>query len=153
MQVSLGTRMCITSRQAAGSRQAGRLIRIRSREAFSRTFPCRKNAAVYCQAARLAGGNSTVSCSNIFDLLGLPRSSTVEEMRHAYRLRAKELHPDQNKQDGAADEFQHLQKLFKVGNRYSLQPCVQCYLCTVPMPVRTTILQSRRLPQCPENPK
>ena len=44
-----------------------------------------------------------------YDLLGLERSADLDEIKKAYRLLAKELHPDVNSGNGAAaDKFKEI---------------------------------------------
>ena len=148
MQAShLGSRICISRKVLVTADRLG----IRHLESsLPRPFPRRKNnvAAYRCQAARPAAGGKSASCSNIFDLLGLPRSSTAGEIRAGYRLRAKELHPDLNKQEDAAEEFHHLQKVYKVRrNCCSLQPYLRTVLLLVLLPCLSERKTQRRRPQ------
>ena len=50
-----------------------------------------------------------------YDVLGIPRDATLEEMKQAYRRLAKELHPDRNPDDEAAvDRFKDVSVAYEV---------------------------------------
>ncbi|XP_003737919.1 dnaJ homolog shv [Galendromus occidentalis] len=52
---------------------------------------------------------------DFYDILGVPRSANVNQIKKAYRKLAKELHPDKNKDDPAAqDKFQDLGAAYEV---------------------------------------
>ncbi|MBI4492536.1 MAG: molecular chaperone DnaJ [Chloroflexi bacterium] len=49
-----------------------------------------------------------------YEILGVDRSASVEEIRKAYRKLAFELHPDRNASDGAADKFKEVKEAYEV---------------------------------------
>jgi hypothetical protein len=49
-----------------------------------------------------------------YQILGVSRDSSTEEIRRAYRIRAKLLHPDLNKKDNAKQLFQLLNEAYQV---------------------------------------
>lgn len=58
--------------------------------------------------------STTGKAKDIFQILGVKRSSSPKELRHAYRIKSKELHPDRNSSTTATQDFIDLQKSFQV---------------------------------------
>lgn len=52
--------------------------------------------------------------SNYYKTLGVPFDASAEEIRSAYRELARRLHPDTNREEGAAEQFMAVQKAFEV---------------------------------------
>ncbi len=50
----------------------------------------------------------------LYDLLGLPRDATLEEIRHSYREMARRLHPDHNVKPGETELFIGVQDAYEV---------------------------------------
>lgn len=51
---------------------------------------------------------------DFYDVLGLPRSASKEEIKKAYRKLARQYHPDVNNDAGAEDKFKEVQRAYEV---------------------------------------
>src|SRR5690554_122003 len=52
--------------------------------------------------------------SQYYDILGLPENASEEDIRRAYRRKAKEFHPDINKSPDANSKFLLVKKAYEV---------------------------------------
>ena len=50
---------------------------------------------------------------NYYDVLGVSKSASPEEIKSAYRKLAKKYHPDINKEDGAAEKFKEVNEAYE----------------------------------------
>lgn len=51
---------------------------------------------------------------NYYDILGITHTATPEEIKKAFRVKAKLLHPDVNPSAGAAEKFRQLNEAYEV---------------------------------------
>lgn len=47
-----------------------------------------------------------------YEVLGVPRNATEEQIRSAYRQQALKYHPDRNKEPGAAERFKEVTEAY-----------------------------------------
>ncbi|WP_025784799.1 molecular chaperone DnaJ [Sporosarcina sp. D27] len=55
-----------------------------------------------------------MSKRDYYEILGVPKTATKEEIRKAYRKLSKQFHPDLNKEEGAEDKFKEVTEAFEV---------------------------------------
>ncbi|GAB4554058.1 MAG: molecular chaperone DnaJ [Anaerolineae bacterium] len=51
---------------------------------------------------------------DLYDVLGVSRTASPDEIQKAYRKLAKQYHPDINKEDGAADKFKEINAAYAI---------------------------------------
>lgn len=55
-----------------------------------------------------------VQFRDYYEILGVPRTATQEEIQRAYRKLARKFHPDVNKEAGAEDKFKEINEAYEV---------------------------------------
>ncbi|MCW3068783.1 MAG: chaperone DnaJ domain protein [Solirubrobacterales bacterium] len=55
-----------------------------------------------------------VAFRDYYEVLGVPRNASAEDIRRAYRKLAREYHPDVNKDPGAEDRFKEISEAYEV---------------------------------------
>jgi curved DNA-binding protein len=55
-----------------------------------------------------------VAFRDYYEVLGVPRNASTEDIRRAYRKLAREYHPDVNKDPGAEDRFKEVSEAYEV---------------------------------------
>src|SRR6476620_11097930 len=55
-----------------------------------------------------------VAFRDYYEVLGVPRDASAEDIRRAYRKLAREFHPDVNKDPGAEDRFKEVSEAYEV---------------------------------------
>lgn len=53
-----------------------------------------------------------MKCKDYYDILGLPKSATTDEIKKAYRKKSIKVHPDKNSQPKAEDAFKKLSQAY-----------------------------------------
>ena len=56
----------------------------------------------------------TTSKRDYYDVLGIPRDATEEDIKKAFRKLALEFHPDRNRSEGAEDRFKEVNEAYQV---------------------------------------
>ena len=51
---------------------------------------------------------------DFYEVLGLSKSASQDEIKKAYRTLAKKYHPDINKDPGAEDKFKEIQEAYYI---------------------------------------
>ncbi|MEG0619876.1 MAG: DnaJ domain-containing protein, partial [Raoultibacter sp.] len=52
--------------------------------------------------------------NDLYDVLGIAKGATEDEIKKAFRKKARELHPDVNKAEDAEDKFKELNEAYDV---------------------------------------
>ena len=55
-----------------------------------------------------------VSYKDYYEILGVARTASQDEIRKAYRKLAKEYHPDVNKDSGAGEKYKEINEAYEV---------------------------------------
>ena len=99
-------------RRRRGSRPHGRRggpVGIRARRPRAAPGAGRRRAR-----ARRATADAPVAFRDYYEVLGVPRDASAEDIRRAYRKLARQYHPDVNKDPGAEDRFKEVSEAYEV---------------------------------------
>src|SRR3954453_13665813 len=55
-----------------------------------------------------------VAFRDYYEVLGVPRDASTEDIRRAYRRLARQYHPDVNKEPGAEERFKEISEAYEV---------------------------------------
>ncbi|VDP28954.1 unnamed protein product [Schistosoma margrebowiei] len=55
-----------------------------------------------------------LACKNYYEILGVSRTASDEEIKKAFKLHALKFHPDKNRAPGAAEAFKKIKKAYEV---------------------------------------
>ena len=64
-----------------------------------------------------------------YEVLGVEKKATQDQLKKAYRKLVKKYHPDVNKDDGAEEKFKEVQEAYEVLS-IVLRKCMYCYKCS-----------------------
>lgn len=67
---------------------------------------------IYAKKSRES--DQSVSKRDYYDVLGISKGATKEEIKKSYRKLARSYHPDVNKEEGAADKFKEAKEAYEV---------------------------------------
>ncbi|HJO81904.1 MAG TPA: DnaJ domain-containing protein, partial [SAR202 cluster bacterium] len=56
----------------------------------------------------------TTSKRDYYEVLGIPKNASEEDVKKAFRKLALEYHPDRNKEEGAEDRFKEVNEAYQV---------------------------------------
>jgi DnaJ-class molecular chaperone len=65
---------------------------------------------------------------NCYDIIGVERTASPEEVRKAYRKLSVSMHPDKSKEANATERFQRLGKAYEVLKGNESRPLFDYYL-------------------------
>ncbi|RTG88640.1 DnaJ subfamily C member 12 [Schistosoma bovis] len=65
---------------------------------------------------------------NFYELLGVSKDSTEDQILYEYRIKARELHPDKNSEPNSASLFQKIQKAKEVLTNSNLRSMYDTWL-------------------------
>ena len=69
---------------------------------------------IVARAERRRGRLMAVAFRDYYEVLGVPRDASNEDIRRAYRKLARQYHPDVNKDPGAEDRFKEISEAYEV---------------------------------------
>ena len=78
---------------------------------LARTYPLDTPTRLYSSR-----GSSTTNNRDFYKILGISRNATPPEIKKAYRLKAKEFHPDSNPNKDTVAQFQDVNRAYEVLN-------------------------------------
>jgi molecular chaperone DnaJ len=61
---------------------------------------------------------------DFYEVLGLSKSASQDEIKKAYRTLAKKYHPDINKDPGAEDKFKEIQEAYDILSDEKKKKCM-----------------------------
>src|SRR5581483_10771961 len=84
------------------------------RRKWAKGVGCVAGGARFKRRRRLGTTRAMATKADYYELLGVPRDASVEDIKKAYRKLALQYHPDRNKEPGAEERFKEISEAYAV---------------------------------------